>query len=147
MKQENSEELALVPEAKIQSRKGYMELVGLASHELYHTLNVKRIRPSEWMPYNFEDACPSRLGYIAEGVTTYMGDLFLFESGCIDLKGWSTLMESLLNRHLNNPGRQNLSVADSSYDTWLDGYRLGGNGRKGSIYVEGEVLALSHFHI
>ena len=50
-------------------------------------------------------------------------------------------MESLLDRHLNNPGRHNLSVAESSYDTWLDGYRLGVKGRKGSIYVEGSVLA------
>ncbi|HIO15292.1 MAG TPA: M61 family peptidase, partial [Flavobacteriales bacterium] len=50
-------------------------------------------------------------------------------------------MEDLLVRHLNNPGRHNLSVADSSYDTWLDGYRQGVRGRKGSIYVEGAVLA------
>ena len=34
-----------------------------------------------------------------------------------------------------------MSVADSSYDTWLDGYRPGVPGRKGSIYVEGAVLA------
>lgn len=37
--------------------------------------------------------------------------------------------------------RLNLSVADSSYDTWLDGYSPGVPGRKGSIYVEGAVLA------
>ena len=138
---EDSTVIALGPSAKIQTQHGYNELVGIASHELYHAWNVKRIRPSEWMPYNFENSSPSRLGYIAEGVTTYMGDLFLFESGCIDIKGWSTLMESLLDRHLNNPGRHNLSVAESSYDTWLDGYRLGVKGRKGSIYVEGSVLA------
>ena len=34
-----------------------------------------------------------------------------------------------------------MSVAASSFDTWLDGYRLGVPGRKGSIYVEGAVLA------
>ena len=50
-------------------------------------------------------------------------------------------MEALLLRHLNNLGRHNLSVAESSYDTWLDGYRPGVKGRKGSIYVEGAVLA------
>ena len=50
-------------------------------------------------------------------------------------------MTKLLERHLNNPGRLNMSVAASSYDTWLDGYRLGVPGRKGSIYVEGAVLA------
>ena len=81
------------------------------------------------------------MGYVAEGVTTYMGDLFLFESGVVDLSGWCRLMEQLLDRHINNPGRLNLSVADSSYDTWLDGYKQGVPGRKGSIYVEGAVLA------
>ena len=50
-------------------------------------------------------------------------------------------MEILLTRHLNNPGRLNLSVAQSSYDTCLDGYRPGVPGRKGSIYVEGAILA------
>jgi predicted metalloprotease with PDZ domain len=70
-----------------------------------------------------------------------MGDLFLFESGVVDLKGWCHLTERLFNRHVNNPGRLNCSVADSSYDTWLDGYEPGVPGRKGSIYVEGAVLA------
>jgi predicted metalloprotease with PDZ domain len=118
-----------------------MEIIGIASHELYHAWNVKRIRPAEWTPYNFTQACPSELGYIAEGVTTYMGDLFLFEAGVVNLEGWCGLMKKLLERHLNNPGRLNMSVASSSFDTWLDGYRLGVPGRKGSIYVEGAVLA------
>jgi predicted metalloprotease with PDZ domain len=139
---EDSTVIALGPSAKCLTNEGYDELIGIASHELYHTWNVKRIRPAEWMPYDFSRACPSRLGYIAEGVTTYMGDLFLFESGCIDLEQWCRLTEKLLMRHINNPGRLNMSVADSSYDTWLDGYQMGVPGRKGSIYVEGAVLAL-----
>jgi len=138
---EDSTVIALGPKEKINSDYGYDELLSIASHELYHAWNVKRIRPSEWTPYDFTKACPSKLGYIAEGVTTYMGDLFLFEAGCIDLKNWCRKMEALLSRHLNNPGRLNMSVADSSYDTWLDGYRPGVSGRKGSIYVEGAVLA------
>ncbi len=138
---EDSTVIALGPTAKIHTQNGYDELIGIASHELYHAWNVKRIRPSEWTPYNFADTSPSQLGYVAEGVTTYMGDLFLYEAGCIDLKGWCSKMEALLLRHLNNPGRHNMSVAESSYDTWLDGYRSGVQGRKGSIYVEGAVLA------
>ena len=138
---EDSTVIALGPKDKINSDYGYDELVSIASHELYHAWNVKRIRPSEWTPYDFTKACPSKLGYIAEGVTTYMGDLFLFEAGCIDLDNWCGKMEVLLTRHLNNPGRLNMSVAESSYDTWLDGYRPGVPGRKGSIYVEGAVLA------
>ena len=138
---EDSTVITLGPSAKCLTQKGYDELIGIASHELYHAWNVKRIRPAEWMPYDFSQASPSSLGYIAEGVTTYMGDLFLFESGCIDLDGWCRRMEQLLMRHINNPGRLNMSVAASSYDTWLDGYKLGVSGRKGSIYVEGAVLA------
>lgn len=139
---EDSTVIALGPSEKCLTESGHMELIGIASHELYHAWNVKRIRPVEWTPYDFSQACPSRMGYIAEGVTTYMGDLFLFESGVVDLAGWCRLMEQLLDRHVNNPGRLNLSVADSSYDTWLDGYVAGVQGRKSSIYVEGAVLAL-----
>jgi len=138
---EDSTVIALGPAERVQSEAGYLEILGIASHELYHTWNVKRIRPAEWTPYDFTKACPSELGYVAEGVTTYMGDLFLFESGVVDLQGWCVLTERLLERHVNNPGRLNLSVAQSSYDTWLDGYRPGVPGRKGSIYVEGAVLA------
>ena len=138
---EDSTVIAIGPAERVRSEEGYMEILGIASHELYHAWNVKRIRPAEWTPYDFTGPCPSELGYVAEGVTTYMGDLFLFESGIVDLKGWCALMTKLQERHLNNPGRLNMSVAASSYDTWLDGYRLGVPGRKGSIYVEGAVLA------
>lgn len=138
---EASTVIVLGPSELTATDAGFNEIIGIASHELYHTWNVKQIRPAEWMPYDFTKACPSELGYIAEGVTTYMGDLFLFEGGCVDLDGWCRLMERLLDRHVNNPGRLNMSVAASSYDTWLDGYEPGAPGRKGSIYVEGAVLA------
>src|SRR6185436_7127520 len=47
----------------------------------------------------------------------------------------------LLEKHFNNFGRLNLSVADSSFDTWLDGYKQGVPGRKSSIYTEGALCA------
>ena len=120
---------------------GLAEVIDIASHELVHTWNVKRMRPTEWMPYDFSKASPSRMGYIAEGVTTYLGDLFLLESGVIDTAGWLTRFEKLLTRHLWNPGRLETSVANSSVDTWVDGYKLGVPHRRGNIYVEGAILA------
>ena len=124
-----------------QPSPGLEEVIDIASHELVHTWNVKRLRPAEWMPYDFAQSSPSRLGYVAEGVTTYLGDLFLLESGVIDMEGWLRRFEKLLTRHLWNPGRLQTSVADSSTDTWLDGYALGVPHRRGNIYVEGAVLA------
>ena len=124
-----------------QPSPGMEEVIDIASHELVHTWNVKRLRPAEWMPYDLSRACPSRLGYVAEGVTTYLGDLFLLEAGVIGMEGWLARFEKLLTRHLWNPGRLQTSVADSSAQTWLDGYSIGVPHRRGNIYVEGAVLA------
>ncbi len=119
----------------------YTELLGVSSHELYHTWNIKSIRPAEMMPYDFTKENYSELGYIAEGVTTYMGDLMLYKSGVFGLKQYIKEMNAQLQRHFDNFGRFNYSVAQSSHDTWLDGYELGAPGRKVSIYTEGCLLA------
>ena len=102
---EDSTVIALGPAERVKSEEGHMEIIGIASHELYHAWNVKRIRPAEWTPYDFTQACPSELGYIAEGVTTYMGDLFLFEAGVVDLEGWCGLMTKAPRAPPEQPGQ------------------------------------------
>ncbi len=119
----------------------YKELLGVSSHELYHTWNVKAIRPIEMKPYDFTKENYSQLGYICEGVTTYMGDLFLLKSGVFTLKQYLKELSNQLQKHFDNFGRFNYSVAESSFDTWLDGYVPGAPGRKVSIYTEGCLLA------
>src|SRR5690554_7028917 len=119
----------------------YKELLGVSSHELYHTWNVKSIRSSEMVPYNFKKENYSELGYIAEGVTTYMGDLMLYKSGVFSIEQYLHEMNNQLQKHMDNFGRFNYSVAESSFDTWLDGYIAGAPGRKVSIYTEGCLLA------
>jgi predicted metalloprotease with PDZ domain len=119
----------------------YKELLGVSSHELYHTWNVKAIRPAEMFPYNFKTENYSKLGYVCEGVTTYMGDLFLFKSGVFSLEQYFLELNNQLQKHFDNFGRFNYSVAESSFDTWLDGYVPGAPNRKVSIYTEGCLLA------
>lgn len=119
----------------------YADLLGVSSHELYHTWNVKAIRPADMFPYDYQRENFSRLGYLCEGVTTYMGDLMLLKSGVFDLNDYLREMTTQLQKHFDNFGRFNLSVADSSWDTWLDGYVPGTPGRKVSIYTEGCLLA------
>lgn len=119
----------------------YKELLGVSSHELYHTWNVKTIRPIEMYPYDFTKENYSRLGYICEGITTYMGDLFLMKSGVFGLKQYLDEMNVQLQKHFDNHARFNHSVGESSFDTWLDGYVPGAPGRKVSIYTEGCLLA------
>ena len=121
----------------------YTELLGLSSHEFYHLWNIKTIRPAEMHPYDYSRENYSRLGYVAEGVTTYMGDLFLLRSGVFDMQQYLFELSKLVNRHVENYGRFNYSVAESSFDTWLDGYVPGAPWRKVSIYTEGARLALA----
>ena len=122
-------------------KNGYVDLLGVSSHELYHTWNVKAIRPIEMFPYNFKAENFSELGYICEGVTTYQGDLFLLKSGVFDWNHYKIEFNQQLQKHFDNPGRFNYSVTESSFDTWLDGYEAGVPGRKVSIYTEGCLLA------
>ncbi|MFY7667977.1 MAG: M61 family metallopeptidase [Crocinitomicaceae bacterium] len=119
----------------------YSELLGVSSHELYHVWNVKSIRPVEMFPYDFEKENYSKLGYVYEGVTTYLGDLYLLKSGVFNLGSYLKEFNKQLQKHFDNPGRFNYSVSQSSFDTWLDGYVAGAPGRKVSIYTEGCLLA------
>ncbi len=120
----------------------YEEFLGVSSHELFHAWNVKTIRPADMVPYDFTQENYTRMGYLTEGVTTYYGDLMLKRSGVFTEDQFLKQINKTLDRHFFNYGVENLSVADSSFDTWLDGYVKGIPNRKGSIYTEGCLLTL-----
>jgi predicted metalloprotease with PDZ domain len=139
---QNSTVITLGPDYKIETQAMVKDLMGISSHELFHTWNVIRIRPAEMLPYNFTGENYFRTGFVAEGLTTYYGDLFLARAGVLSREQYFEEIHKLLKRHFDNPGRLNMSVADSSYDLWLDGYVPGIPGRKVSIYNEGAIAAL-----
>lgn len=138
----NATVIALGPSYNLLKPILYNELLGVSSHELFHTWNVKALRPTEMQPYDYTKENYTRLGYVAEGVTTYVGDLFLYQAGCFSESDFFKNIHTLFQRHFHNYGRFNLSVADSSFDTWLDGYEKGIPDRKTSIYNEGALLAM-----
>jgi predicted metalloprotease with PDZ domain len=119
----------------------YTELLGVCSHELYHAWNIKALRPAEMQPYDFKRENYALTGFIYEGITTYMGDLYLLKSGVFSLAQYLKELSKQVQKHLDNPGRFSMSVAAASFDTWLDGYVPGAPGRKVSIYTEGCLLA------
>ncbi len=139
---ESSTVIILGPSAELDDPKIYKELLGVSSHELYHTWNVKSLRPADWTPYDYSKSMFSRMGYVAEGVTTYMGDWMLWQSRFFSDQGFLNELSTHVQRHMDNEGRFYNSLADSSVDTWVDGYVKGMPRRKVSIYVEGALLAL-----
>ena len=134
--------LALGPGHQLMNDSLYDDFIGVASHELFHAWNIKTIRPVEMHPYDYKKENYSRLGFVYEGVTTYYGDLILARCGVFNAEQFFKEINVRLQKHFDNPGRFNLSVADSSFDTWLDGYNSGIPGRKTSIYDEGCLTAM-----
>ncbi|MFN5317511.1 MAG: M61 family metallopeptidase [Bacteroidia bacterium] len=132
---------ALGPGQSVFEGKGYEDLLGVSSHELFHAWNIKTIRPSDMAPYDFDRENYSRLGWIYEGITTYYGDQFLIRSGVFSPEQFLITLNEKLFRHFSSYGRLNQAVADASFDTWLDGYVPGIPHRKTSIYTEGSLIA------
>jgi predicted metalloprotease with PDZ domain len=139
---EDSTVIAMGNGGNILSDEFYNDLLAISSHELFHLWNVKRIRPAEMLPYDFTKENYSTLGYIYEGITTYYGDLMLLRSQVWTWEQYAESWNSDFLRHISNEGKNNYSVAESSFDTWLDGYVPGIKGRKVSIYIEGMLAAM-----
>jgi predicted metalloprotease with PDZ domain len=133
--------IAIGPSYNLMRKDLYDELLGVSSHELFHTWNVKNIRPKEMLPYKYNTENYATTGYVYEGVTTYYGDLMLYRSGIFTDADYFKTLTQQIQKHLDNHGRFNYSVAQSSFDTWLDGYVPGVPNRKVSIYTEGCLLA------
>lgn len=138
----NSTVITIGPSSELNTRDVYKNFLGVSSHELFHTWNVIRLRPEEMTPYEFQKENYHETGFVTEGVTTYYGDLFLVRSGVFSFDEYKNELNKMLKRHYENEGRKNYSVAESSYDLWLDGYEKGVPGRKVSIYNEGALAAL-----
>jgi len=133
--------IALGPGYNLMKGELYENLLGVSSHELFHAWNIKTIRPIEMQPYDYTKENYSKLGYVCEGITTYYGDYLLYRSGVFNEQQYFQTFAERLQKHFDNFGRFNLSVADSSFDTWLDGYSPGVPNRKTNIYDEGNLLA------
>ena len=129
------------PAQSLVERKNLNELMGVSCHELYHAWNVCQIRPVEILPYDFSKEAYHEAGWMVEGVTTYMGDLFLLKSGYFSLEEYFETFEKVLNRESVNLGWKNQSILESSFDLWIDGYVGGIPDKKVSIYTHGALIA------
>jgi predicted metalloprotease with PDZ domain len=119
----------------------YIDLLGLASHELFHTWNICKIRPIELLPYDYTRENYFPTCFVAEGVTTYYGDLMLSRSKVFDETQYLKELEACFKRHFDHADQAYQSLVESSWDLWLDGYNPGIPNRKVSVYHKGAIAA------
>ncbi len=130
------------PASSLTEEEAQEELLGISCHELYHAWNVCRIRPKEFLPYDFSKETYTQAGLVLEGVTTYFGDLYLLKSKVYDLPTYLRHLEKIVQREAAHYGWKNASIEESSIDLWLDGYVAGIPNRKVNIYSRGALLSL-----
>jgi predicted metalloprotease with PDZ domain len=124
---------------------GYLTLLGLFSHEYFHSWNVKRIKPAVFTPYDLTRENHTRLLWAFEGITSYYDDLALVRSGLIDSKRYLELLAKNLTAVQRGAGRTKQTLEESSFDAWTKYYRQDENSPNAivSYYVKGSLAALA----
>ena len=123
---------------------GYITLLGLVSHEYFHTWNVKRLRPAEFLRYEYGRENYTQLLWFFEGFTSYYDDLLLRRAGLLDDAAYLKLLNKTINQVQQTPGREVQSVAQSSFDAWVKYYRQDENTGNATVsyYTKGALVAL-----
>jgi predicted metalloprotease with PDZ domain len=123
---------------------GYTTLLGLISHEYFHTWNIKRLRPAEFTHYDYGAENYTQLLWFFEGFTSYYDDLLLRRAGLIDDAAYLKLLNKTINQVLQAPGRDVQPVAQASFDAWVKYYRQDENTANATIsyYTKGALVAL-----
>jgi len=123
---------------------GYIQLLGLFSHEYFHTWNVKRLKPKEFLNLDLSQENYTQMLWFFEGFTSYYDDLILYKAGLIDANEYLKLLNKTLNQVLQTPGRHLHSAANSSFEAWTKYYRPEPNTANMTVsyYTKGALIAL-----
>jgi len=125
------------------TRRGYLGFLGLASHEYFHAWNVKRLRPVELGPFDYEHEVYPKGLWVSEGFTDYYGALQLYRADLQTRDEFLTELSSFIQSLQNTPGRLTRSVEMASFDAWIKEYRPDENSVNSTIsyYTKGAVIA------
>ncbi len=125
------------------TRKAYLRWLELASHELFHAWNVKRLRPIELGPFDYEREVFTPSLWVVEGITDYYGDVLVLRAGRSSAQEFLDSLSDKIEELQTTPGRAVRSVTQASMDAWIKLYRPDENTPNTAIsyYTKGAVVA------
>lgn len=125
-------------------KDSYQTFLDLCSHEYFHTWNVKRIKPAEFLPYDTQQESHTELLWAFEGFTSYYDNLALVQTGIIPIKQYLLSIAKTITTVQRARGRLIQSVTDSSFDAWTKFYKQDENAPNAvvSYYSKGALIAL-----
>jgi predicted metalloprotease with PDZ domain len=114
---------------------GSPTIASLYAHEIVHAWNVKRLRPAELWPYDYDEPQPTTLLWVSEGVTDYQADLAMVRSKLYSADDFYSALTNKVSSVDRNPP---MSLEDASLDTWIKPV----NGEYSIYYDKGAVVGL-----
>ncbi len=105
--------------SRFDTKDGYRGFMGLMSHEMFHTWNVKQLRPAGIKPYDYQRENYTKLLWVAEGTTSYYDDLILARTGVMKPDDYLKALGDAIDAARRRPGASVQSLEDSSFDAWI----------------------------
>jgi predicted metalloprotease with PDZ domain len=130
---------------ELKSPEAINRMMNFLAHEYFHHYNVKRIRPFELGPFDYDQGSRTNLLWVSEGISVYYEYLVVARAGLANEQTLYSDFEKNINATENNPGRLYQSLAQASYKTWSDGpFGTQGEekGKTISYYDKGPVVGL-----
>ncbi len=124
--------------------EAYVGLLGLISHEYFHTWNVKRLRPAAFERYDYSQENYTDLLWFFEGFTSYYDDVLLCRAELISPAVYLKLLGKTINQVWQTPGRKLHSAAQASFEAWTKYYRADANSANLTVsyYTKGALIGL-----
>jgi predicted metalloprotease with PDZ domain len=91
-------------------------LASVVAHETFHAWNVKRLRPAQMVPYEYDRPQPTELLWVSEGITDYYADLALVRGGIVPPEGFYGVTGNKITQVDNTPP---VALEDASLSTWI----------------------------
>jgi len=122
----------------------YQRFQSLIAHEYLHLYNVKRIRPKVLGPFDYTQETYTRLLWWMEGTTDYFTYLVLRRGGLYSTDQFLKQRARTIREYLATPGRNRISLEDSSTITWVDHYQAFEETPNQSVsyYTKGDLVSM-----
>lgn len=126
------------------TRENYLKWLYLISHEFFHTWNVKRLRPVELGPFDYETEVYTTGLWVAEGLTSYYDPLIVRRAGLSTTEEYLKELSREITALESAPGRLTHGLTESSFDAWVKYYRRSENTNNSvvSYYGKGALVGL-----
>jgi len=105
----------------LNKRENYIRTLHFLAHEYFHHYNVKRIRPIELGPFDYDKGSRTKMLWVSEGLSVYYEYMIVKRASISTDAELFNAFRGNMMAFENKPGRLYQTLEQASYETWSDG--------------------------